>query len=215
MQMNLLLDAFIASFSTQGRWYRGLCLVTAWDTTRRSCFYMHYIYMGPDVEQESKYLLLLLDDTSSSGWLWRSATATSAIATEALSKWILELGSLAWIVTDMGRHFANLLLKQLSEDIHDGHQYFTTAYCLLANRTVKKVCRQIIRACKALLHEICLSPRDWQEISASVQSLQNHVPLKTLGIWDASQIRVFRTPLEAFTGLQRQWRLLRALLVTK
>lgn len=72
-------------------------------------------------------------------------------------------------------------------------------YCPWANESVERVCREIIRACKALLSELKLAATDWPIVTECVQSALNHAPLKRLGLQDAGKPNVFRTPLQVFT----------------
>jgi hypothetical protein len=68
--------------------------------------------------------------------------------------------------------------------------YFTTAYCPWANGTVEAVCKQTIRAARAMLSEMHLAPQEWPCIIPATQAVLNNSP---------SSHRAGQTPLTAFT----------------
>jgi hypothetical protein len=76
--------------------------------------------------------------------------------------------------------------KQLGTTHH-----FTTAYCPWANGTVEAVCKQTIRAARAMLPEMHLAPQDWPCFLPAIQAVLNNSP---------SSHRTGQTPLTAFTG---------------
>ena len=138
-----------------------------------------YLYMGDSTEGK-KYVLVLRDDLSSYVWLWPADAATSECAVDALKMWIGSFGSMEWLVSDQGSHFKNEILQDLANVFRIGH-HFTTAYSPWANGSVERVCREVIRACQALLGEWRLAPMDWPAVSECVQSVLNQSPLKRLG----------------------------------
>jgi hypothetical protein len=71
---------------------------------------------------------------------------------------------------------------------------FTTAYCPWANGTVDAVCKQSIRAARAMLSEMHLAPQEWPRILPAIHSVLNNSP---------SSHRAGQTPLTAFTGHAR------------
>jgi hypothetical protein len=79
--------------------------------------------------------------------------------------------------------------KQLGTKHH-----FTTAYCPWANGTVEAVCKQTIRAARAMLSEMHLAPQDWPCILPEIQAVLNS---------SFSSHRAGQTPLTAFTGRAR------------
>jgi hypothetical protein len=81
------------------------------------------------------------------------------------------------------------LQKQLGTKHH-----FTTAYCPWANGTVEAVCKQTIRAARAMLSEMHLAPQEWPCILPAIQAALDN---------SASSLRAGQTPLAAFTGHAR------------
>jgi hypothetical protein len=78
------------------------------------------------------------------------------------------------------------LQKQLGTNHH-----FTTAYSPLANGTVEAVCKQTIRAARAMLSEMHLAPEEWPCVLPAIQAVLSNSP---------SSHRVGQTPLTAVTG---------------
>ena len=160
--------------------------------------HMDYLYMGTSTGKE-KYLLIIRDDLSGYIWLWPADGPTSEVVSEALTMWIAVFGGFDWIVSDQGTHFKNRLIEQLTKEFRISH-HFTTAYCPWANGSVERVCREVLRASRALLSEWKLSPRQWPTVSECLSSVLNQAPSKRLGLRDPNKPGVFRTPLEVFTG---------------
>jgi hypothetical protein len=74
------------------------------------------------------------------------------------------------------------------------HHHFTTAYSPWANGTVEAVCKQTIRAARAMLSEMHLAPQEWPCVLPAIQAVLNNSP---------SSHRAGQTPLTAFTGHAR------------
>lgn len=175
--------------------------------------HMDYLYMGASTGQQ-EYLLVIRDDLSSYVWLWPTESATSEAAADALTTWIAVFGTMDWIVSDQGSHFKNRLIKELTEELMV-KQHFTTAYSPWANGSVERVCREVLRACRAVLLEFRLAQKDWPAVTECVQSVINQAPLKRLGLRDSSTRGVYRTPLEVFTAHRPTRPLLAALPVQR
>ena len=175
--------------------------------------HMDFLYMGPGVDGK-KYVLIIRDDLSGYIWLWPTEEANAEAAAEALCVWVGSFGSMKWLVSDQGSHFKNKLLKEMIDELRTQH-HFTTAYSPWANGSVERICREVLRACRALIGEWRLSPRDWPAVTESVQSVINQTPLRKLGRRDAEIPGVYRSPLEVFTGHRPVRPLLRALPVGK
>lgn len=171
--------------------------------------HMDYLYMGPSSKGPT-YLLILKDDLSSFVWLWPTDSANSGSAADALTTWIGSFGCMNWLVSDQGTHFKNELLDLLVKETHTEH-HFTTTYTPWANGTVERVCREVLRACRALISEWRLAEQDWPAVSECVQAIINSAPLKRLGLRDNSSASVYRSPMEVFTGQRPMRPLLRAL----
>lgn len=175
--------------------------------------HLDFLYMGRGAGNNS-YILIVRDDHSSYIWLFPCEAATSEEAANALTTWISSFGGMEWFVTDQGSHFKNCLVKQLTSEFRI-HHHFTTAYSSWANGTVERICREVLRSCKALCSEWKLTPQDWPCVTECVQSILNHARLKRLGLRDKTKPGVYRTPLEVFTGHLPSRPLLRALPITK
>ena len=172
-----------------------------------------FLYMGPG-QDHKKYVLVIRDDLSGYVWLWPSDVANAVSAGEAFCQWIGVFGTFEWLVTDQGSHFKNSLIRALMEETRVGH-HFTTAYSPWANGSVERVCREVLRSCRALLSEWKMGPREWPAILEAIQAIINHAPLRRLGLRDASTPGVYRTPREVFTGHKPRRPLLRALPFSK
>ena len=171
--------------------------------------HMDYLYMGPGFDGK-KYILILRDDLSTYVWLWATDACTSEHAADAIANWVGAFGSPKWLVTDQGSHFQNKLINALTEELRIEH-HFTTAYCPWANGSVERVCREVLRSCKALLAEWNLGCQDWPAVTECVQSVLDHAPLERLGLRSPNSPGVYRSPLEVFTGHIPVRPLLRAL----
>lgn len=174
--------------------------------------HIDYLYMGPGTNS-MHYTLIIRDDLSSYVWLWATTSCTSEAAAEALSSWLSAFGSPEWLVSDQGSHFKNRLIAELTQEMHIRH-HFTTAYSPWANGSVERVCREVLRACRALLSEWKLAPRDWPAVTECVTSVLNQSPLRRLGLREREVPNVYRSPLEVFTGQRPIRPLLRALPMT-
>ena len=170
---------------------------------------MDYLYMGKGTDRK-RYISIIRDDLSSYTWLWLTDSCSAENAAEALGTWIGCFGSMRYLVTDQGSHFKNVLLRSLVEEARTQH-HFVTAYCPWVNESVERMCREVLRACKALLSEWSLSPMDWPGITECMQSVLNHAPLTRLGLRDPNAKGVYRTPLEVLTGHRPVRPLLRAM----
>lgn len=176
--------------------------------------HIDYLYMGKEAFGNLKYILLIKDDLSSFVWLWPTHSATGDAAVDAITTWISTFGAMEWIVSDQGPHFNCELFKGVTSDLKVNH-HFTTAYSPWANGTVERVCKEVLRACQALLLEFKLSPKEWPSVTECIQSILNQSPLKRLGLRDKSDPQVYRSPLEVFTSHLPSRPLLRALPIEK
>lgn len=93
--------------------------------------------------------------------------------------------------------------------------HLTTDYCLWANVSVERGFKEVQRACRALLDELRLTPRNWPSIIECVQCVINHAPVKRLGIRNQNIASVLRTPQEVFTSHKPKRPLLRPLTLSK
>lgn len=179
------------------------------DDKPNEVIHTHYLFLG-DNNSKLKYLLLIGDDLASYVRLWPTETPTSDSAAEALATWIAVYGSMVQVLCDQGSHFKNQLVKNLTAERKVGH-HFTTAYCPWANVSGERVCREVLRACEALLHEFRLALKDLPSITECIQSVINQSPFTRLGRRIGSSSGVYRTPLEVFTSHRPTCSLPRAL----
>lgn len=93
------------------------------------------------------------------------------------------------------------MLQELTREFKVQH-HFSTAYSPWSKGSVERVCRKVLRSCKALLSEWRLAPQDWPCVIECTQSIINHAPLTRLRLRDARNPRVYQTPLEVFSGLR-------------
>lgn len=146
-------------------------------STQNEVVHMDFLYMGEATESYMKYVLIIRDDLSGYIWLWRTTSATSDVAIDALSTEIGTFGSTAWLVTDQGSHITATLMTYLTEHFKLNH-HFKPPYCPWANGTVERVCRELVRANRAITSEMKLPPTHWTGIVECLQSVLNHATLK-------------------------------------
>lgn len=149
-----------------------------------------FCYIGKSNTGEI-YILILKDDLSSYVWLFPSATADAEQVADALIEWFSAFGTVAKWISDQGSHFRNSVIRAIRERLHCAH-HFTLAYCPWTNGSVEVVCRELIRAMRALLSEYQLPQRSWPAVVPVVQSILNNTPLQRLD---------GKCPLTAFTQL--------------
>ena len=149
-----------------------------------------FLYIGPGTNSY-ECVLIIKDDASSYVWLEPTTAANAKSATTALTRWFSCFGvSLTWN-SDQGAHFKNEVMQALNRAYH-GQRHFTTAYAPQANGTVERVCREVLRACRALLSEFKLHQREWPAVVHIIQSILNHTIREILGN---------RAPITCFLGL--------------
>ena len=149
-----------------------------------------FCYMSPG-EKGNTYVLVLKDDHSSYVWLVPTSEATAETVATILIDWFAAFGVVQQWVSDRGSHFKNEVVRLLKEKTNSGH-HFTLAYCPWSNDTVEVVCRELLRASRAILSEYQLPNKCWPSIMPVVQSALNNSILERLAN---------RCPLTAFTGL--------------
>ena len=93
--------------------------------------------------------------------------------------------------SDRGTHFKNEVIRLVNRMLYARH-HFTTAYCPQSNGTVETVCKEVLRACRALLSEFRLQESEWPVVIPLIQSVLNHSVRPSLGD---------RAPITVFTGL--------------
>jgi hypothetical protein len=120
-------------------------------------------------------------------------TVVSIHTVSVLIEWFATCGVAPQWVSDQGSHFKNQIMTEVQRKLGAKH-HFTIAYCPWANGTVEAVCKQTIRAARAILSEIHLAPQEWPCILPAIQAVLNNSP---------SSHRAGQMPLTAFTGHAR------------
>jgi transposase InsO family protein len=139
-----------------------------------------------------KYILILKDDFSGFCMLHVCTDADSETTVTALMKWFTLFGVVSMWVSDRGSHFKNRTVAGVKSELRATH-HFTTAYCPWANGSVERVCREVLRACRALLFGFRMLTTDWPAVAPLIQSLLNHAPSTRLD---------GRSPAEVFLNVQ-------------
>lgn len=159
-------------------------------TKPNTLLHFDFCYMST-ADKEHTYVLILKDDFSGYVWLVPTKEATAEVTADSLISWFSAFGVVTKWVSDRGTHFKNELVKLLKNEVKAEH-HFTLAYCPWSNGTVEVVCRELIRATRAILSEYQLPQSAWVQTLPIVQSALNSTRLPRLGN---------RCPLTAFTGL--------------
>jgi hypothetical protein len=145
--------------------------------------------MGPGGDM--KYVLILTDDLSSFVRLVPTSTSDAETASDALISWFSDFGVVKAWVNDRWSRFKNEVVRSLRDKTRGLH-HFTLAYCPWSNGTVERVCRELLRAARALLSEFKLPPEAWPSVLPMVQA----------GINNAASVRMQgKCPKEVFLGL--------------
>jgi transposase InsO family protein len=148
--------------------------------------------MGPSVD-DVKYVLIVKDDYSNYVWLKQCKNADAYSSAAVLIECFAAFGVAQKWVSDQGSHFKNKVMTDIQKQLGTNH-HFTTAYSPWADGTVKAVCRQTIRAARAMLSEMHLATQEWPCVLPAIQAVLNTSP---------SSHRAGQTPLTAFTGHAR------------
>jgi len=106
-----------------------------------------YIMRGED---DFKYVLIVKDDFSGYVWLRPTKEADGSTNATVLLDWFASFGVVRQWISDRGSHFKNEVVRALREQTNGSH-HFTLAYCPWSNGTVEVVCRELLRATRALL----------------------------------------------------------------
>ena len=118
-----------------------------------------------------------------------SAGAESVV--DALLRCFSSFGvALTW-VSDQGSHFKNRVIDSLNRQLRAYH-HFPTPYSPQSNGTLESMCREVLRAVRALLSEFRLKKTEWPSVIRIVQSVLNHSSRPSLGQ---------KAPVTAFAGL--------------
>ena len=149
-----------------------------------------YLYMGASSSGE-ECTLIIKDDLSTYIWLLPAKETDAETSADCLLKWFAASGVVQTWVSDRGSHFKNKLMDRINRGLHCHHN-FTTPNTPLANGTVERVCREVLRCCRALLSEFRLKETEWPFVLPIIQSVLNHTKLSS---------QVNRAPVTAFAGL--------------
>ena len=131
-------------------------------------------------EGKLKYILILKDDFSNYVWLVNTRTCDTDGVVEALREWISCFGAPKIWISDQGSHFKNEVMAKLAAVLKTKH-HFTSAYHAQSNGTVEVVCRETLRACRALISEYKLGPAAWPQFTKVIQTVLNNSASDKLG----------------------------------
>ena len=149
-----------------------------------------FLFMG-ESSQGYEYVMIIKDDASMYLWLQPASDATAEAAVKSLVSWFSAFGVVPTWISDRGSHFKNNLMDAVNKALHT-HHHFTAPNTPQTNGTVERVCREVLRGCRALLSEFRLKEKDWPLVLPIVQSVLDHSKLDSLG---------GRAPITMFTGL--------------
>jgi hypothetical protein len=111
-----------------------------------------------------KYVLIVKDDYSNYVWLKQCKNADAYKPAAVLIEWFAAFG-----VAQQCSHFKNKVMTDIQKQLGTNHQ-FTTAFSPWANGTVEAVCKQTIRAARAMLSEMQIAPQEWSCVLSSIQA---------------------------------------------
>jgi Integrase core domain len=154
--------------------------------------HFNYLYMGPSVD-DAKYVLIVKDDYSNYVWLKQCKNADADSAAAVLIEWLAAFAVAQQWVSDQGSHFKNAVMADIQNRLGTNH-HFTTAYSPWANGTVEAVCKQTIRAARAMLSDMHLAPPERPCVLHAIQAVLNNSP---------SSRRAGQTPFTDFNGHAR------------
>lgn len=101
---------------------------------------------------------------------------------------------------DCPTHFKNETVRQLTKGLRT-HHHFTLPHCPLANGSIDRLVKGLIRAARALLSELQLCHDGWSQLVAIFQSAMNNVPSplhNNVTSITASTGRQLSTPISTF-----------------
>ena len=149
-----------------------------------------FLYLGDSITNVT-YCLIIKDDASSFVWLEPCVTADAEAVVDVLIRWVASFGVVLTWVSDQGSNFKNQTLSLLNRELHAFH-HFTNPYHPQSNGTVESMCKEVLRAVRALISEFRLKIVEWPSVIRMVQSILNHSIRPSLGN---------RAPVTEFTGL--------------
>lgn len=138
-----------------------------------------FCYMS-NGEDDYTYVLVLKEDFSGYVWLEPTKLANADTVANSLIHWFSAFGVVTDWVSDRGSHFKNELVRILQDSLKSSH-HFTVAYCPWSNGTVEVVCRELLRATRAITSEFQMPQQAWTSVIPLVQSTLNNSTLVRLG----------------------------------
>jgi IS30 family transposase len=121
-------------------------------TKPNEILHFDFLYIGSSRDGKYQYLLLLKDDLSGYLWLVPCRTADAAATFDALMRWFAVFGVVLLWISDRGSHFKNEVVQRVQKELKAKY-HFTSANCPWSNGTIEFACKQVIRACRAVLSE--------------------------------------------------------------
>jgi hypothetical protein len=133
--------------------------------------HFYYLYMVPSAD-DVKYVLIVKDDYSNYVWLKQcknaDAYSTAAVPIECFAAF----GVAQQWVSDQGSHLKNFFMTDIQKQLGTNH-HFTTACSPWGSGRVEAVCKQTIRAARAMLSEMHLAPQEWPCVLTAIQAVLN------------------------------------------
>ena len=160
-------------------------------TSPNIMLHMDFLYLGLSTTGE-QWVLVLKDDLSHFIQCHACVSPTTLVAEEALLNWCSSFGIPVVIVTDMGSHFINAVIRQLLETLKSQHK-IVPAGCSWINGTVERVNRDFLSITRTLLAQLKLDRQAWPRLLPMIQSVLNMSPMSSLNNL---------SPVEVFTGLK-------------
>jgi transposase InsO family protein len=160
-------------------------------TKLNEILHFDFLYIALSRDGKYQYLLVLKDNLSGYLWLVPCRTADAAATVDALMRWFAVFGVVLLWISDRGSHCKNEVVRQVQKGLKAKH-HFTTANCPWSNGTIESVCKQVIRAFRALLSELKMYTDEWPEV---VNLVQNRVLNNSLStrLKRRMPMQVFRT----------------------
>lgn len=120
-------------------------------TRPNELIHFDFLFMGPS-SQGNDYILVIKDELFASNVLFTVDDTTAITAASSMFHWFSLFGVVQQSVSDEDPHFRNALMEELHRRLRS-HNHFTTYSCPQSNSTTEVVCKEILRASRALLSE--------------------------------------------------------------
>jgi hypothetical protein len=139
---------------------------------RNGILHLDFLYI-----HKKPKLLVIREDHTGKAELFPVSQDDAIAAADGILWWRAHFGLRrdTLIVTDGGSHFANSLMKELSNRLHFRH-HITVAYSPWSNGKAERVNREILKLFRVLLAELKMNETDWPKLISQVQFQLNNTP---------------------------------------